>query len=630
MSANVDIKVTADARSAQTGLQVTAQKAEEAADAVRELEQSASGSKLAEIFRENAAAVEEQAAALREANKAAKEQARLEKDMAKLQDLRSKNSIGGQVGGMLRGAVAAAPAAAAAALGSLMVESAQRAAAWETGEARLRVSAGEDFPEVRDAVKDLSGQYGTDATAMLGQADRLMRAGFSSEQAVKAMESAVVAAAGDAGKMEGILDSLAEAASRGYLEEDLLGKLDEAGISFRTTLQEHLGMTKDELDAALSAGKIDVSSYFAVIDQLTGKGTAAQQAAEAASKSTAGLIQQVGSAWDSILRDFGSLINDGLVKPLGGKVLPMLQKAAGWWRELMRDKTEDLIADTPSSYQEFAEKHGYAEKQKSAEEIAAEKRLAEEQAARTKRFTELRAQMRDEANAETWENMDLGKKRDLIGRNTGLGEGVTTAALEEKIRSHPALAKLFSGEAITAEDEKNFDMLQRQLKHLQTLEKQEEAVRKQKEHLADIMEDAERRHELLEAELAGDHERVRLLQQAEEAEKLAAGYRAAGMEAAEAEKLAAREVEMRGKLEDKRSAENKQAAAEPNQQKASGLIQTALASVGGGGVSLRQYENQALKVAQNTEKATTTISATATEILNFMKTRPTTSGAVLA
>lgn len=628
MSAEIGIKLTADARDAQSGLQVTARAAEEAADAVQELNRnSAQGSKLADIFRENAKAVEEQAAALRDANRAAKEQAKLEKDMARLQDMRSKNSLGSQFAEAGRAALAAAPAAAAAGLAAVMAEGSQRAAAWEQGEARLRVSAGDAFPEVRDAVEDLSATYGTEATALLGQADRLMRAGMTSEQAVKAMESAVVAAAGDAGKMEGILDSLAEAASRGYLEEDLLGKLDEAGISFRTTLQEHLGMTKDELDSALSAGKIDVSSYFSVIDQLTGKGTDAQKAAMEATKSTAGMMAKFGSEWDVFLRNFGQLINEGLVKPLGEKLLPVLQKVSGFFKDLMRDKTEDLIADTPSSYQKFAEEHGYTEApSKTAEQLAEEKKLAEAAAARAEKFKELRKAARDAANAEAWANMDLAKKRELIGRNTGLGQDVTSEALKEKLQNHSAFAKIAAGEDVTAEDEQNYNMLNRQLKHLQTLEKQEESARKQKEHLDEMMESAERRQELLEAELAGDKERVRLLQQAEEAEKLAEGYRKAGMDAAEAEQLAAKEVELRGKIEDKRAAEAaQQKQEEPQQQKASGWIQTSLASVGGGGVAIRQYENQALKVAQNTEKATNTISATASEILTFLQTRSNTT-----
>lgn len=260
MSTNIDIKLRADAQSAKTGLNVTARAAENAAEKVAELNQtSAQGSKLAAVFRENAKAVEEQAAAFREATTAAKQKLKLEKDMAKLAELREKNSLGNQFHGMMGGALGkVAPLAATAGLFKLASDASVAAAPVEQQEARLRVSAGNGYSSVRSGVQELVSSYAQDEATLLRQADRLLRAGMSSEQAVKAMESAVVAAAGDTGKMEALLDSLTEAASRGYLEEDLLGKLDEAGISFRTTLQEQLGMTKEQLDSALSAGAIDV------------------------------------------------------------------------------------------------------------------------------------------------------------------------------------------------------------------------------------------------------------------------------------------------------------------------------------------------------------------------------------
>ncbi|MBQ9830550.1 MAG: hypothetical protein IJO38_09425 [Akkermansia sp.] len=632
MSTEIDLKLKADARNAQAGLQVTARAAEEAAAAVQELNRhSAQGSKLADIFRENAKAVEEQAAALRDANRAAKEQAKLEKDMAKLAELREKNSLGGQFRGMMGGALGKfAPLAATAGLVKFGVEAAMAAAPVEQQEARLRVSAGDGYSSVRSGVQELVSSYAQDEVTLLRQADRLLRAGMSSEQAVKAMESAVVAAAGDAGKMESILETLTEAASRGYLEEDLLGELDKAGISFRTTLQEHLGMTKDELDSALAAGAIDVSNYFAVIDKLTGKGTDAQKAAEDAMKTTGGLWAQVKKQSEQAFADAGKILNDAIVRPLGGKVLPWLQKAAGWLSSIAETGEGEFISETPSSYQKFAEEHGYSEPPaKTAEQLAEEKKLAEAAAARAEKIKALRKAVLDAANAEAWADMDLGKKRDLIGRNTGLGQDVTSAALKEKLLNHPAFAKLAAGEELTIDDEQNYDMLQRQLKHLQTLEKQEEAARKQKAVLDEIMENAEHRQALLQAELAGDDERLRKLQAEEEVRKKIADLRAKGVDAETARKLVEDELSLQAQVAEKKAAQQPQQPQTYQGPESKGFIQTSLANVGGGGIRIRQYESAGLKAAQNTEKNTAEAVTRLNDLISAVKNINVSGNAVL-
>lgn len=632
MSTEIDLKLTADARNAQSGLQVTARAAEEAAEAVQELNRhSAQGSKLADIFRENAKAVEEQAAALRDANRAAKEKAKLEKDMAKLAELREKNSLGGQFRGMMGGALGKfAPLAATAGLVKLGVEASMAAAPVEQQEARLRVSAGDGYSSVRSGVQELVSSYAQDEVTLLRQADRLMRAGMTSEQAVKAMESAVVAAAGDTGKMESILETLTEAASRGYLEEDLLGELDKAGISFRTTLQEHLGMTKDELDSALAAGAIDVSNYFAVIDKLTGKGTDAQKAAEDAMKTTGGLWAQIKKQSEQAFADAGKILNDVIVRPLGGKVLPWLQKAAGWLSFIAETGEGEFISETPSSYQKFAEEHGYSEPPaKTAEQLAEEKKLAEAAAARAEKIKAQRKAALDAANAEAWADMDLGKKRDLIGRNTGLGQDVTSAALKEKLLNHPAFAKLAAGEELTIDDEQNYDMLQRQFKHLQTLEKQEEAARKQKAVLDEIMENAEHRQALLQAELAGDDELLRKLQAEEEVRKKIADLRAKGVDAETARKLVEDELSLQAQVAEKKAARQPQQPQTYQGPESKGFIQTSLANVGGGGIRIRQYESAGLKAAQNTEKNTAEAVTRLNDLISAVKNINVSGNAVL-
>lgn len=627
-STKMEIDITADASNAQAGLKATAAAADRAAGAAKDLNKALAGeSSAASMFREQAKAVEQQAAAFRAAAKEAKQLQQIESLRAKTAKMRAQNSLGAQLSEKVRTALPTLTAAAAAGTTALLADASQRGAAWEEQQARLRVSAGADFGRVNSAVESLSTQYGQDATGLAKQADRLMRAGLDSGRAVKALESAVIAARGDVGQMEGLLDAIAEAATRGYLEEDLLGKMDENGVALRNALQEHLNMTKEQLDAALSAGKIDVASYFDVIDQLTGKGTAAQKAAEDALKTTGGQMKSMISEWDSLLRNFGQLLNEGLVV----KFLPEIQEAAGFMRELMRDKTEDLLADTPSSYQKWAEEHGYAEpKKRTRAEIEAEAAQRAEAQKNTEQYKSLRMAALADEGAARWDNLSTADRRASIARTTGLGEAVSVAALDEKIRQHEAVRKVASG-TVTGEDLAELQRLKSARERLKLVEREEELLRKQAESQDQYLRNVEQDRELMKARISGDTERVRLLELAAETERLAAQYRAqGGLSPEEAIQQAAQDIELR---EQAKAADRQRSAAasEGNSLvRSTGWLSTAMADIGGGGSRIRTYEASTVKVAQNTEKNTANIAGTAGKILDFLNNNTLTASPVLA
>ena len=117
------------------------------------------------------------------------------------------------------------------------------------------------------------------------------------------------------------------------------------------------------------------------------------------------------------------------------------------------------------------------------------------------------------------------------------------------------------------------------------------------------------------------------MQMEEEVQKRAAEYRKMGKGAAEAEKMAAEDVALQ-----RQAAAARQAAGQesPEAARVTGLIQTSLASVGGGGVSIRQYENQSLKVARNTEQNTLNLFKTAEDILTAIKERSVASVTTLS
>lgn len=618
-SADFNINVNASTRQAQAALRATGDAAADAADEVKKLRE-ASGDDLASAFQAQADAVEAQAAAMKKANAEARQRLKLEKDMAKLQEMRAANSLSSQFGAAARGALAAAPAAAAAGVGALMGDAAMRGAAWETGQERLRVSAGADFGKLSAAVESLSSQYGTDATALLSQADRLMKAGYTSEQAVKSMESAVVASRGEVEKMEGLLDAIVEAGTRGYLEEDLLGRMDENSIALRTALQEHLNMTKDELDTALAAGQIDVSKYFEVIDELTGKGTTAQKAAEAALKSTGGLVARMGTEWDAMLRNFGSVINDGMVKPLADGVLPALSKVSGFFRELNRDKTEDLISDIAPGYQKLLDaENAPVPAEKTREEIEAEKALQAQLQKNTEEYKALVLAARDARNAANWDALTSAEKRAAIGNATGLGQDVTQAAITEKIRSDSAFAQIAAGETVSTDDLARVQNLTMWREQLAQLEKQEAAEKAQLDRQQEFLRAAEQKRALMEAELAGDREKLTLLKAQEETRRLALQYQQqGGLSESESLRRAAEEVAMTNRVAAARQPAAADATASPLKSK--GWINSTLADVGGGGTRIRNYESQAFRVAQKTEQHTSTIATSAKDILKSLNT----------
>lgn len=627
-STKMEIDITADASNAQAGLKATAAAADRAAGAAKDLNKAIAGeSSAASMFREQAKAVEKQAAAFRAAAKEAKQLQQIESLRAKAAKMRAQNSLGAQLSEKVRTALPTLTAAAAAGTTALLADASQRGAAWEEQQARLRVSAGADFGRVNSAVESLSTQYGQDATGLAKQADRLMRAGLDSGRAVKALESAVIAARGDVGQMEGLLDAIAEASTRGYLEEDLLGKMDENGVALRNALQEHLNMTKEQLDAALSAGKIDVASYFDVIDQLTGKGTAAQKAAEDALKTTGGQMKSMISEWDSLLRNFGQLLNEGLIV----KFLPEIQEAAEFFRNLMRDKTEDLISDTPSSFTKWAEEHGYAEpKQRTRAEIEAEAAQRAEAQKNTEQYKSLRLAALADEGAARWDNLSTAERRASIAQSTGLGESVSVAALDEKIRQHEAVKKVAAG-SVTGEDLAELQRLKRARERLKLVEKEEGLLRKQADSQDQYLRNVEQDRELMKARIAGDTERVRLLELAAETERLAAQYRAqGGLTPEEARQQAAQDIELR---EQAKAAERQRSAAASEGAslvRSTGWLSTAMADIGGGGSRIRTYEASTVKVAQNTEKNTANIAGTAGKILDFLNNNTLTASPVLA
>lgn len=151
-----------------------------------------------------------------------------------------------------------------------------------------------------------------DPNELIKHTDKLVKAGVSADQAVEAVKSAVIAAAGDASKMEGILEPLTEFATKGFLEEEILDKFAELGVDLRAGLQEQLGMTRQQLDQAVSDHTVTAESAIAAMSKLTAEGTKLHDSHKAALSGMAGSLATISRQFEELKISFGSGIGDGM------------------------------------------------------------------------------------------------------------------------------------------------------------------------------------------------------------------------------------------------------------------------------------------------------------------------------
>lgn len=196
---------------------------------------------------------------------------------------------------------------------------------------------------ISQANRQLGVEFGADANYLTREATRLAAAGFSSEQIMQVIRANVIAARGDVSKLQALMDEMVEAGTRGYLEESLLGKMDENSVALRTALQEHLGLTKEQLDAALSAGKVELKSYFDVIDKLTGEGSKAFTLAKASAETMLGSWERVKEIGEQCLAELGEGILTSLVDPVVKVLLPALEQLPSLLKDLKENSWGDVI-----------------------------------------------------------------------------------------------------------------------------------------------------------------------------------------------------------------------------------------------------------------------------------------------
>lgn len=154
-------------------------------------------------------------------------------------------------------------------------------------------------------------ENGADPNELLKHVDRLMKAGLTADQAMSAIKSAVISAAGDASKIEGILEPLAEFTSKGFIEEQILDKFAELGVDLRGGLQEQLGMTREQLDKAVADHTITADAAIAAMQRLTAEGSRLHDSHAKSLEGMAGQMVKISGMMKELQIQFGTGIASG-------------------------------------------------------------------------------------------------------------------------------------------------------------------------------------------------------------------------------------------------------------------------------------------------------------------------------
>lgn len=570
---------------------------------------------------------------------------------------------------------------------------------------------------------------GRDVNELLGHVGRLVQAGLSATDATEAVKNAVIATAGDAAKLQPLIEGLAESVAGGALKEDFLNNMAKLGVDIRSAMAEQLNMDRDQLKSAIAAHAVTGDAAIRALASLTSEGSKLRDAHKAALDGIAGDLARMqaelketqiafgagiakGAAsysdWTKHTYDFdteamaarvgealgaiGATLLNGLmliVNKLVEAVDWVMQKLGfkGLPKDWDKNKASESRAWTPYSSARTREAETTRLRRKAANSVAEERFAAAEKAAAADAAKKMEI-LRNQPSAQ----LSLAARRTAIGAKTGLGDGVSSAALAAKIdglglrrllrdqarvdayNAHLSdLARFGLTENSTAADyehaaEQNFEHMDRigelryktddfilraGLDENSTLAAAGARFRAAVDGNAESLTEAARlvslqkelaaieKEEAAVAKIKADYERRMEIQRA-----ILSGDRERAdllERQAEAEKLATEYAAAGVDLDTARRMAAEEVAAKhatpadsspfdptSHNVRLKETISSPLAHIGGGGVRIRLYENQQLRAAESTASATASIADMTQQILTHLTTTASTGAAVLA
>lgn len=317
MSKELKFKVAADTSQAVAGFEKIGTAAKQTKKEVKEM---TSSSKLSKEWKNADKAVSSYAKRLDDATR------KTEKLTRQTSKWRAGLARGLKIGGAI--------AAGGIALGGMAMGA---AADRERAVGRLAGTMGdaEGAAGVAKGLTNWARKNAADPTELLKHVDRLLKAGVSADRAMSAVKSAVISAAGDASKIEGILEPLTEFASKGFIEEQILDKFAELGVDLRSGLQQQLGMTREQLDKAVADHSITADAAIEAMQRLTAEGTRLHDSHSKSLEGMAGQVALISGAFEELKVNFGT----GFAQGVGGTL-----KAIGTDAQTMSNEMNELFA----------------------------------------------------------------------------------------------------------------------------------------------------------------------------------------------------------------------------------------------------------------------------------------------
>ena len=317
MSKELKFKVAADTSQAVAGFEKIGTAAKKTKKEVKEM---TSSSKLSKEWKNADKAVSSYAKRLDDATR------KTEKLTRQTSKWRAGLASGLKIGGAI--------AAGGIALGGMAMGA---AADRERAVGRLAGTMGdaEGAAGVANGLTNWARKNAADPTELLKHVDRLLKAGVSADRAMSAVKSAVISAAGDASKIEGILEPLTEFASKGFIEEQILDKFAELGVDLRSGLQQQLGLTREQLDKAVADHSITADAAIEAMHRLTAEGTRLHDSHAKSLEGMAGQVALISGAFEELKVNFGT----GFAQGVGGTL-----KAIGNDAQTMSNEMNELFA----------------------------------------------------------------------------------------------------------------------------------------------------------------------------------------------------------------------------------------------------------------------------------------------
>lgn len=191
-------------------------------------------------------------------------------------------------------------------------DSLRRVAALNGGGADGAAAAGR-VDAVANAWQDYSTQGNNEFSARVEQAQR---AGLSLEQAMRAVQSAFVAAQGHQETADAILQQILQAEAAGQTTERAIKFFERQGLDIRAGLAEQFNVTREEVAGLLKDGEVGVEDLLGALQRLTGEGSRAWESFQESLASTSAEVRRAENDWGDALKAMGTQLLPGVAEAM--------------------------------------------------------------------------------------------------------------------------------------------------------------------------------------------------------------------------------------------------------------------------------------------------------------------------